>query len=256
MLLAVDIGNTNIVLGLFSGDQLQATARLSTRERMTSDEAGFLIDGFLRRSGIDSTVVTHSVVGSVVPRLTGALTRALESRLPGHPVVVTSSCKLPMSIEIDRPAQLGADRIANGVAGLAFYGKPLIVVDFGTATTFDVVDANNRYLGGVIIPGPETSMKELARKAAQLHEISLVHPSAVVGKSTELALQSGLFYGTLGQVDRIVDEILRETGFSKCHIVATGGLAYGIEEFSRHVELVEPTLTLHGLRIIGEMNRE
>jgi len=252
MLLAIDIGNSNIVLGIFDRQTLVDHIRVATRHDLTADESGFLIANVLERLQIPSGFVDTIVLGSVVPPLTGAFEAAVRKLFDRQAIVVSHRLNLPITIEIDQPEQLGADRIANAVAGYHKFGGPVIVVDFGTATTFDVVNENGAYIGGVIIPGPETSMAELARKAARLFEVRIEQPDAVVGKSTAAALKSGLFYGTIGQVDYIIDRILEETGFAECRVVATGGFAYGIEQFSRHVKTVEPTLTLEGLRLIGE----
>jgi len=149
---------------------------------------------------------------------------------------------------------LGADRIANAVAGYAKYQSSVIVVDFGTATTFDVISNSGAYVGGVIIPGPETSIAELARKAARLFEVKISPPKSVIGKTTEEALQSGLFYGTVGQVDYIINRIIKDTGTTDYSIVATGGLARGFETHSQYITEVNPILTLEGLRLIGELN--
>ena len=171
------------------------------------------------------------------------------------PTVVSHRLDLPITIEIEQPEQVGADRIANAAAGFHKFSGPLIIVDFGTATTFDIVNADGGYIGGVIIPGPETSLEQLAKKAARLFEVRIEPPDSVVGKSTAGALKSGLFYGTVGQVDFIIEKIIEETNFQACTIIATGGLAKGIEKFSKHIGFIEPTLTLVGLRLIDEMNR-
>ena len=254
MLLAIDIGNTNTVLGVFDQTRLIGHVRVTTRDRLTIDEGLFLITTTLERMKVKSNDVASVVLGSVVPPLTGIFETAAEKLFDCEAIVVSHRVKLPIAIEIAQPEQLGADRIANAVAGYDKFGGPVIIVDFGTATTFDVVNEKGAYIGGVIIPGPETSMAELANKAARLFEVRIERPDSVVGKSTAGALKSGLFYGTVGQVDYIIDKILDETGFNKCAVVATGGFASSIEKHSRHVKLIEPTLTLEGLHLIGEMN--
>lgn len=251
MLLAIDIGNTNVVLGLFDGEKLTTSFRLATRRDTTSDEVGSTLLGLLERQQIDAGQVTRVVLGSVVPPLTTAYELACVRYFGFEPLVVTHETKLSIRIEIDLPRQIGADRIANSVAGYTQFGGPIIIVDFGTATTFDVVNAEGAYIGGVISPGPETSMAELAKKAARLFEVSIERPDRVVGKSTAAAMKSGLFYGTVGQVDYIIERILDENKFPDCKVIATGGLAVGFEEHSRHIEQVVPDLTLQGLRIIG-----
>ena len=191
---------------------------------------------------------------SVVPSLTDVFETTAKKHLGCLPTVISTRAKLPIRIDIDQPDQVGADRIANAAAGYIKYGGPIIIVDFGTATNFDVVDETGAYIGGVLIPGPETSLSELARKAARLFEVRIEPPDSVIGKSTAGALKSGLFYGTVGQVDYIIDKIIEECRGKTFRIVATGGLARGIEKHSRHIKQVEPTLTLEGLRLINEMN--
>lgn len=208
----------------------------------------------IERMEIRRDDIISVILASVVPPLTAAFETASTRYLGCTALVVSHRVKLPIKIEIDQPEQLGADRIANAAAGYHKFDGPIIIVDFGTATTFDVVNQKGAYIGGVIIPGPETSMAELARKAARLFEVRIEPPERVVGKSTAGALKSGLFYGTIGQVDYIIDKILDEAAFDKCSIAATGGFATGIEKHSRHINLVEPTLTLEGLWLISEVN--
>ena len=250
MLLAVDIGNTDTVAGVFEGKTLKSSFRVSSVRPMTADEAGFFVTGLLQRMDVAREKIDSVVIGSVVPSLTPVFESASARYLHCSPVIVSAHIKLPIRIEIDLPDQVGADRIANSVAGFDKFGGPVIVVDFGTATTFDVVSSEGAYIGGVIIPGPETSMAELARRAARLFEVPFEKPSSVVGKSTTDALKSGLFFGTVGQIDYILEMILKETGFTDPSIVATGGLTNSIQNYSQHIRAVEPNLTLEGLRLI------
>jgi len=254
MTLAIDIGNTNTVLGVFDQTRLIGHIRVTTRDRLTVDEGRFLLTTALEEMEVKSNDIALVVLGSVVPPLTGIFETAAKRLFGCEAIVVSHHVNLPIKIAINQPDQLGADRIANAAVGYHKFGGPIIIVDFGTATTFDVVDDKGAYIGGIIIPGPETSMAELAKKAARLFEVRIEPPETVVGKSTGAALKSGLFYGTVGQVDYIIDKILDETGFDKCSIVATGGFAPSIQEHSRHVKLIEPTLTLEGLRLIAENN--
>jgi len=254
MLTAIDIGNTNIIVGLYKGKTLKDHFRISTRRNMTGDEAGFMITAWLERMKIANEDIDRVVIGSVVPPLTDSFEEMAKRHLGCLPVVVSSHIKLPISIRIDHPDQIGADRIANAAGGFALFGGPVIILDCGTATTFDVVDKNGAYIGGVILPGPETGMTELTRRAARLFDVRIERPDSVVGKTTAGALKSGLFYGAIGQIDYICEQILKETGFENPAIVATGGLSSGIAKDSRYVKSFEPSLTLEGLRIIAEMN--
>lgn len=253
MLLALDVGNTNTVIGLFDGEILKGQFRVASNRTLTSDEAGFFITGLLERTGIKSSQISSVVIGSVVPHLTGVLEETARSCFGREPLTVTARIKLPVTIEIDEPDEVGADRIANAVAAHHLFPGDSIVVDFGTATTFDVINKSGAYIGGVIIPGPETAMAELAHKAARLFEVRFERPDRVVGTSTAGALKSGLFHGLIGQVDYIIGKIIEETGFADPTVVATGGLSEGIEKHSRYIERIEPTLTLEGLRLIGQM---
>lgn len=249
MLLAIDIGNSNVTLGIFEGDQLSATMRLSTPRALTVDEAVVPLERFLSRNG---GTADRAVMASVVPALTDVYRKAVATLTSRDPQVVGPGMQLPIRIEIDRPEQAGADRIANSVAGYLLYGGPAVIVDFGTATTFDVVSSEGAYIGGVIIPGPQTAMADLARRAARLFQVSIEPPTNVIGRSTEQALQSGFFHGTVGQVDYIIERIAGDSGESGHHVIATGGLAGRIETHSRFIQKVEPDLTLHGLRLIAE----
>ncbi|MCP4686160.1 MAG: type III pantothenate kinase [bacterium] len=254
MLLAIDIGNTHTVVGVYKKAVLKDHFRVASQERLTSDEAGFFITGLLQRMNIENEEIEDVVIGSVVPGLTPVFEETARKYFGCIPIIVSASIKLPVKIDINRPDEAGADRIANAVAAFTRFGGPVIVVDFGTAVNFDIVDAEGSYIGGVLLPGPKTSMIELAKRAARLFEIRIEKPDSVVGRSTAGALKSGLFYGTVGQVDFIIDKIIEETGFEKTRIIATGGLAGGIEKASRHIRLIEPTLTLEGLRLIAEYN--
>ncbi|MEA3297328.1 MAG: type III pantothenate kinase [candidate division Zixibacteria bacterium] len=254
MLLAIDIGNTDTVIGAYDRETLKASIRLSILAGTTIDGLCSFLEDSLRQMQVSIESVKKVVIGSVVPNLTGPFEESIRRYTECNPIVVTDTIKLPISIDIDQPNEVGADRIANAVAGYIGYGGPLVVVDFGTATTFDVVNNKGVYIGGVIIPGPKTSMAELARKAARLFQVPMEPPQSVVGRSTEDALKSGQFYGTVGQTDYIIEKIIHETTFEKTAIIATGGLAREIEKYSRYIERVEPYLTLDGLRLIGEMN--
>lgn len=254
MLLAIDIGNTNTVVGVFDGLKLVGHFRVASAHNLTSDEAGLFLTGLLERMKVAPESIDRVVIASVVPPLTPVYLNTSQRYFNTEPVIVSVKIKLPIRVEIDQPEQVGADRLANGAAAFHKYGGPVIVVDFGTATNFDVVDSSGAYIGGVILPGPETSLTELARKAARLFEVRIEPPDRVIGKSTAGALKSGLFFGTVGQVDYLVEKIIEEAGFKNTTVVATGGLAGQIEGYSRFISKTDPTLTLEGLRLIGEAN--
>ena len=254
MLIAIDIGNTSIVTGLFKETTLKDRFHLSTRYNQTADEAGFFITGWLRQMDVSGEDIDSVIISSVVPPLTTVFELMAKKHLGCLPLIVSHKLKLPITVEIDDPGQVGADRIANAVAGFSKFGGPVIVVDFGTATNFDIVDKKGAYIGGILVPGPETSMAELARKAARLFEVRIEPPDSVVGRSTAGALKSGLFHGTIGQVDYLIEKIIEETGFADCKVVATGGFSRSIDKYSQHIKLIEPTLTLNGLRLIAELN--
>ena len=254
MLIAIDIGNTTIVAGLYKSTTLKDRFHISTRDNMTADEAGFLISGWLEKMSLSGENVESVIISSVVPALTSVFELMAKRQLGCEPIIVSCKIKLPITIEIEQPGQVGADRIANAVAAFTKLGGPVIVVDFGTATNFDIVDQKGAYIGGILLPGPETSMAELARKAARLFEVRIEPPDSVVGKSTAGALKSGLFYGTIGQVDYLIDKIIEETKFSGTKIIATGGFSRNLDKYSRHIRQIDADLTLDGLRIISELN--
>jgi type III pantothenate kinase len=253
MLIAIDIGNTNIKVGLFSGDKLKDVLRLATRRDLTADELGIPISDWLGRMNIGGEQIEDTIVASVVPSMTNQCAEMCKRYLGCRPAIVSAASRLPISFSVDNPTQLGADRIANAVAGYVKFGGPLIVVDFGTATKFEVVDRSGVYQGGVIAPGIETSIAELARRAEKLFEVKIEPPAHVIGKNTVDAMKSGAFWGTIGQVDYIIERLLVEKRWDGASIVATGGLAPQIVEYSRHVRILEPHLTLHGLREISLM---
>ena len=255
MQLVIDIGNTNVVFGVYDSEKLIESFRIITRKELTDDEACLLMSGLLERCKINPEQINKIVIGSVVPQLTRCYEQVSLKYYKNKPVVIVShELNLPIKIEINQPHQIGADRIANAVAVFLAYGGPVIVVDFGTATTFDVINKEGAYIGGIIIPGPETSITELAKKASRLFEVNFEKPEHVVGKSTTEALKSGLFHGTIGQIDYIVKLIIEESNFKDYNVVATGGLSVGIEEHSLYITETSQNLTLEGLRIIGENN--
>lgn len=251
MLLAIDVGNTNTVIGLMEGHVLSHRWRIASDAARTADEFTILIRELAMQSGIAIDDVSGVVVCSVVPALTASVVGMAEAVFGIDPVVVDSGLELGFVIDYVDPTEVGPDRLANAVAAHAMVGGPVIVVDFGTATTFDVVAADGGYLGGAIAPGVLTSAENLFRRAALLHRVALEPPGRVVGRSTEESLRAGIVYGAAGLVDEIVRRIVNEWG-EEPRVIATGGLAEKIALFSKSIETVEPDLTLLGLSLIHE----
>lgn len=247
MLLAVDVGNTQILIALLEGSDITDHWRLATNAERTSDEYAVLVRQFI------GVVAPEGIaISSVVPRATAALRLMSTKYFKLDPVVVEPGTRTGMPILIDNPREVGADRVVNGIGAYDLYGGPTVVVDFGTATTLDAVSARGEYLGGAILPGVEISMDALFARADRLLRVELVEPRSVIGKSTTEALQSGAIYGFAAQVDGICRRMQDELG--DCTVVATGGLAGLISRFSTTIQHVDPWLTLHGLRIVYERN--
>jgi len=251
MLLAIDVGNTETVLGVFASEELTHHWRSSTDPDRTADELAFMVGGFL--AGEDLSLrrdVTGVAVASVVPALTQSLRQMVARYFPFSPVVVEPGTRTGVAILFDSPKDVGADRIANAAAAHARFGGPSVVVDFGTATTFDVVSANAEYLGGVIAPGVKVSADALFGAAARLPRVEIVPPRGIVAKTTVESVQAGLVYGTAGMVDGVIERIAKEIGAPT--VVATGGLAPLVVDQCASVQHHEPWLTLEGLRLIHE----
>jgi type III pantothenate kinase len=249
VLLAVDCGNTQTVFGLYDGDRLVEQWRVATEPNRTGDELGTLIGDL-----VDLETVTGICLSSTVPPLIREYEQFAERWAKAPMLVVGPGVRTGIPMRHDAPHQVGPDRIVNAVAARERYGAPCIVVDFGTSTNFDVVSADGAYVGGVLAPGVEVSMEALFTRAARLTKVDFAEPPAVIGKTTEQALQSGLVYGFAGQVDGIVKRIRAEIGDS-ARVVATGGLADLIAPNSESIDLVDPHLTLEGLHLIWEQNR-
>jgi len=254
MILVVDVGNTNIVLGLYEGRTLAHHWRLSTNRSSTVDEYGVLIHNLFQLAGVRSEQIEGVILSCVVPPIMNTLERLFEAYVGKEALVVGPGIKTGLNIRYENPREVGADRIVNAVAGIEQYGTPLVVVDFGTATTFDYIDATGAYLGGAIVPGIGISAEALYQRAAKLPRIELAKPKAVIGRNTVAAMQSGMIYGYAGQVDGIVKRIRQEFGVQP-RVIATGGLAELIAGESETIETVDPLLTLEGLRIVYERNR-
>jgi type III pantothenate kinase len=247
VLLAADVGNTQTVYGLFEGDRLVDHFRIATETRRMADEISVLIDGLVELDSVDGFCLS-----STVPALQREYERFAERA--GLPLLIVGpGVSTGIAIRYDDPREVGPDRIVNAVAAKERYGAPCIVVDFGTSTNFDVVSPEGEYVGGVLAPGIEISMDALFARAARLFRVDFTAPPTVIGKTTQTALQSGLVYGFVGQVDEIVTRIREELG-AEAPAIATGGLAELVAPHSRTLERVDPFLTLEGLRIVYELN--
>jgi type III pantothenate kinase len=250
MLLAVDIGNTNTVLGVFEGEKLVESWRIKTDARDTADELALTYRGLLHGVPVDGIAAC-----ATVPAVLGQLRVMLERYFPGLPtVVVEPGVRTGVPLLYDNPKEVGSDRIVNALAAYTLFGGPAVVVDFGTSTNFDVVGPKGEFLGGALAPGIEISVDALAQRAARLLKVEVVRPRSVIGKSTVEALQSGILYGFAGQIDGLVRRIVAELG-GRATVVATGGLAPLVLEESETIGAHEPDLTLIGLRLVYERNR-
>ena len=254
MLLAIDVGNTNTVLGAFDGPTLRHHWRVETSQSRTYDEWGILARQLFGAAGLDPGRVESIVISSVVPPLAFSLEQMSVRYFGKKPLFVGPGVKTGMPILYENPREVGADRVVNAVAAYHRLRQGLIVVDFGTATTFDAVSPRGEYLGGVIAPGVAISMEALFRHASKLPRVEFARPAHVVGKNTVASMQSGLVYGYVGLVDGICERMREELGFP-AHVVATGGLAPLLAGVSRTVSEVDEHLTLDGLRLIHELNR-
>jgi type III pantothenate kinase len=258
MLLAIDVGNSNIVLGVFSGTTLVHSWRLATIRERTADELGLLIEGLFANSRIDHAQIDGIILGSVVPPLTSTMQWMARRYFNLTALTIEPGVETGMPILYDNPAEVGADRIVNAVAAYEKFGRasgrPMIVLDFGTATTFDAVTARGEYLGGAICPGVQISADALFQRAARLPRIDVRKPATIVGRTTVGAMESGLFYGYVGMVEGLIRRMSDELG-GDALCVATGGLAEVIAPETTLIQHVDPDLTLHGLRIVWERNR-
>ncbi len=258
VLLAIDIGNTNVTIGTFDyasgAGRLGEHWRLSTHREQTSDELSLTLRALFEQANIDPQRVADVIISSVVPPTLPIWERVAEKLFDRQPLIVGPGIKTGMPMRYENPREVGADRIVNAVAALELMGGPVIAVDFGTATTFDCVSDKGEYLGGAIFPGVIVAMEALFSRAAMLHRVELARPRSVIGKTTTEAVQSGMLFGYAGMVDAMVTRIRGELG-ATARVIATGGLAGRVAGESATIERVEPFLTLEGLRLLFEKNR-
>lgn len=255
MLLAVDSGNTNVVFAVFDGDDVRGSWRTSTNVKRTADEYAVWLTQLMHLAGLGPADIDEAVIATVVPEALFELKSLVRRYFGCDPLVIGApGVEIGVTARIDRPEEVGVDRLINAAAAHRRYGGPLIVIDFGTATTFDIVNGRGDYIGGVIAPGINLSIDALYRAAAQLPRIAVQRPASAIGRSTITAMQSGVFWGYVGLIDGIVDRIVEQQGESM-RVIATGGLAALFEADCRSIQHVDVDLTLWGLRLIHGLNR-
>lgn len=254
MLLAIDIGNTNVVVGVFNGENLAANWRVGTNSRITADEYAMIFKDLFDFAALEFRQVTGVILSTVVPPVLPVMVEMSKKYFRLEPMIVTHELRTGITIRYDNPRELGADRIVNAAAAFRFYGGPLIIVDFGTATTFCAVTARGEYLGGAITPGIKISAEALFQRASKLPRFEFARPPKVIGGDTIGAMQAGIIFGYAGLVDGIVERMRKELS-PDARVVATGGLAELVAPETKTVQEVRPQLTLEGLRLLYELNR-
>ncbi|MBC5745604.1 type III pantothenate kinase [Lachnospiraceae bacterium MD308] len=255
MLLVIDVGNTNITLGVFKREELLGTFRMTTKLPRTSDEYGIMLKELVERQGILSKDIHAVIIASVVPDIMHSLGSAMIKYFGIKPIIVSAGIKTGIRIMTENPKQVGADRIVDAVAAYTLYGGPVIVIDFGTATTYDIVGPEASFEGAVIAPGIRTSAQAMWGQAAMLPAIEIKKPDTILAKETVSSMQAGIVFGQIGQVEYIVDRIRRESGYTDAKVVASGGLGNIIARETEVIDVYDPQLTLKGLRIIYEKNK-
>lgn len=251
MLLVIDIGNTNITLGLYDENELLGTYRLTTWFKRTSDEYGFMISHFLHASNVKTDDIEDVIISSVVPKIMHSFTNSIRKFIHKVPLIVGPGIKTGISIKMDNPKEMGADRIVDAVGAHFTYGGDILVIDFGTATTFEYINAKGEYLGGCITPGVEISAQALTSNTAKLPEVEIKPTTNILGTNTISGMQSGIFFGTIGQCEYIIQKFKEETQ-KDLKVIATGGLGRIVSENTNYIDIYDPDLTFKGLRIIYE----
>ena len=254
MILVIDVGNTNTALGVFNADELLCSWRFVSKTPRTSDEYAVMFQGFFENDHLDYHEVESVIAASVVPNIMYSLNNGIKKLFGVEPLVVGPGIKTGMPIQTSDPAEVGADRIIDAVAAYNLYGGPVIVLDFGTATTYDYVDKNGAFVAKVTSPGIQISAEALFRNAAQLPNIAIEKPASILGKDTVTSMQAGLVYGYIGQVEYIVSRMIEEIGTKGIKVVATGGYGRMFHEETRAIDIFDPQLSLKGLKIIHDKN--
>lgn len=255
MILVIDVGNTNITLGVYRGSELVTTFRMTTGQPRTSDEYGISIMELLRINDVDRESLEGTIIASVVPNIMHALVGAVSRYLSTPPVIVGPGVKTGIKIVTENPREIGADRIVDAVAAYELYGGPVLVLDFGTATTYDLVTVDGCFAAGITAPGIRISAKALWEDTARLPEVEIKKPKSILAQETISSMQAGLVYGQIGQTEYIISQVKKETGYKDLRVVATGGLGRLISEETESIGIYNSTLTLDGLRLIYEKNR-
>ena len=256
MLLCIDIGNTDITYGVFKGDDVILTFRTKSKTSHTSDEYGVQIIGILRENGIEKTQIKGVAISSVVPNIMYSFVNGIIKYFKLDPLVIQPGVKTGIAIKTENPKEVGADRIVDAVGAYYRYGGPLIVIDFGTATTFDVVDEEGSFIAAVTTPGIKITLQALISGAAKLPEIEIQKPASILAKNTVTSMQAGLVYGYIGQVEYIVGEIKRELNLPDMKVIATGGLSSVIKPHTKVIDHFDRDLTLRGLKMIYDRNQK
>ncbi len=255
MLLAIDVGNTNITCGVFQGEEIEVTFRITTKHLRTSDEYGMVMKDLLTYNGIHEGCIDAVIISSVVPNVMHSLKSAIIKYFHLEPLIIEPGVKTGIRIVTANPSQIGADRIVDAVGAYYMYGGPCIVLDFGTATTYDLVDESGAFLAGITAPGIRISAKALWQDAAKLPEIEIKKPDHILAKETISSMQAGLVYGQIGQTEYIVEHMKKESGLKNIKVVATGGLGRIIAEETDCIDIYDPNLTLQGMRLIYEKQK-
>ena len=255
MLLVLDVGNTNITVGLFEGKKLNSTFRIMTQAKRTSDEYGMVLTELIVRQGVALEDIDGTIIATVVPNTTHSLVNAIKKYMHCTPLIVGPGIKTGIKIDIPNPKEMGADRIVDAVAAYEKYGGPVLVLDFGTATTYDLVTEDGRLIVGITAPGIRICASALWEQTAKLPEIEIVKPKTILAKDTITSMQAGLVYGQIGQTEYIISKVKEESGYNNLKVIATGGLGRMISDETDMIEVYDKQLTLEGLRIIYDKNR-